>query len=177
MKHSIKITLVAILAMFTFNTVANAQFGLLKGAANAIASNKKSKQKEKAPSTMTVEQLEDAVAWNNKAVKKAIIDYLSELPYCGAKKERNPELKGCKVAEVYLTSQWQENRKTNTAGDKFRTVYFWVVVEATNGKNYAIKGDAHEKYVWNKGYPDELDTAEPDFRNILEVTDWKRKGE
>ena len=28
MNHSIKITLMAVLAMFTFNTVANAQFGL-----------------------------------------------------------------------------------------------------------------------------------------------------
>ena len=79
------------------------------------------------------------------------------------------------MADVYLTSQWQEGRKTNSAGDKFRTVYFWVIVEATNGKNYAIKGDAHQKYVYGSGYPEDLDSAEPDFRNILEVTDWVRK--
>ena len=41
MKHSIRITFMAILAMFIFNTVANAQFGLLKNAVKDVIPAKK----------------------------------------------------------------------------------------------------------------------------------------
>ena len=41
MKHSIRITLMAILAMFTFNTVANAQFGLFKNSVKYVIPAKK----------------------------------------------------------------------------------------------------------------------------------------
>lgn len=45
MKHSIKISLLALVALFAFNTVAEAQFGLLGGVAGAL-SNKKKKGKD-----------------------------------------------------------------------------------------------------------------------------------
>ena len=39
MKHSIKISVMAIVAMFAFNTVANAQFGALKKIAKKAVEN------------------------------------------------------------------------------------------------------------------------------------------
>ncbi len=36
MKQNLKIMMMAVVAMFAFNTVANAQFGLLKGVAGTI---------------------------------------------------------------------------------------------------------------------------------------------
>ena len=41
MTHLIKTTLMAVLALFTFNTVANAQFGLLKNVVKEVAFDKR----------------------------------------------------------------------------------------------------------------------------------------
>ena len=172
MKRTIKVSMMALVAMFAFSTVANAQFGgLLKGASKAVGSGlikgkKKTKSENvevmnwKAGQMVTVENPFNAEAkpwksewiydkeknFQDKEMKKKLVElYLDDEKFNNRKRAADDITKDRKIVEIlFVDDSWKFNR--DNLGDILsRYLNFLVVSELTNG--FTI---VDECYVVNK---------------------------
>ena len=172
MKRTMKVSVMALVAMFAFSTAADAQFGgLLKGASKAVGSGlikgkKKTKAENveamnwKAGQVVTVQNpfSPEAKPWKSewifdkemnfqdKEMKKKLVElYLDDEKFNNRKRAADDILKDRKIVEIlFVDDSWKFNR--DNLGDILsRYLNFLVVSELTNG--FTI---VDECYVVNK---------------------------
>ena len=159
MKHSIKISLLALVALFAFNTVAEAQFGLIGGVAGAL-SNKKKKGKEVAladgqtiKTTLTPIGKSEVLSWPDmedetayagifKAMQKKQNKYNND---SDNRRKVGDEFKGEVVMIGVLQETWSYSRD-NWGEIKNRSVPFFIVLKNKLGYYITDKFWATQAY-------------------------------
>lgn len=159
MKHSIKISLMALVALFAFNTVAEAQFGLIGGVAGAL-SNKKKKGKEvalangeKIKTTLTPIGKSEVLSWDDmedeaaeagilKAMQKKQNKYNND---SDTRLKVGDESKGEIVKIGILAETWGYSRD-NWGDIKNRYVPFYIILKNKLGYYVTDKFFATQAY-------------------------------
>ncbi|MBO4482743.1 MAG: hypothetical protein J5735_02905 [Prevotella sp.] len=123
----------------------------------------------------TVDEIRKQLKMNN-STWEAEIRKVEEQPNAGYKKSDYPQLEGCKVAEIGLTSEIKNDITRVKEGTIFEHTYvaqfvnYYVVYELTNGKNMVcfntFSYNAREDNQYRRS------TVRP---SIHEISNWKRK--
>lgn len=159
MKQTLKVFVLAIFATFTFNSIANAQFGLIKGVAGAVTSGKskgkevklangKSVSTKRAPigktEVMSWIGMDDDEATLNvfKAMVKKQNKYNSDTD---ARMKVSDENKGEILMVGLLAEDWSYSR-TNLGDIKSRSIPFFYVMKNKAGNFVTEKFWATQKF-------------------------------
>ena len=184
MKHSIKISLLALVALFAFNTVAEAQFGLLGGMAGAL-SNKKKKGKEvalangeKIKTTLTPIGKTEVLSWEDmedeaaqagifKAMQKKQNKYNNDTD---SRLKVGDESKG-EIVKIGITSETWTYSRDNWGDIKSRSLPFFIILKNKLGYYVTNKFWATQAY---NGSTYDAFTIDPIMSGTAEANTYRR---
>lgn len=184
MKHSVKISLLALVALFAFNTVAEAQFGLLGGMAGAL-SNKKKKGKEvalangeKIKTTLTPIGKTEVLSWEDmedeaaqagifKAMQKKQNKYNNDTD---SRLKVGDESKG-EIVKIGITSETWTYSRDNWGDIKSRSLPFFIILKNKLGYYVTNKFWATQAY---NGSTYDAFTIDPIMSGTAEANTYRR---